>query len=67
MEQKKEWRWGRAHMRMALSICLGFLGLDRFYEGQIGMGVVKLITMGAFGVWWLIDAVYYTHLAGKRE
>ena len=54
-------------MRMALSICVGYLGLDRFYEGQIGIGVLKLITLGAFGAWWLADAAYYTKLAGKGE
>ena len=65
--ERKDWRWGRAHMRMALSICVGYLGLDRFYEGQIGIGVLKLITLGAFGAWWLADAAYYTKLAGKGE
>ena len=65
--ERKDWRWGRAHMRMALSICVGYLGLDRFYEGQVGMGVLKLITLGAFGAWWLADAAYYTKLAGKGE
>lgn len=67
MEQKKEWRWGRAHTRMVLSICVGYLGLDRFYEGQTGLGVLKLITLGAFGAWWIADAAYYTQLAGKGE
>ena len=66
MEEKK-WRWGRAHTRMALSIAVGYLGLDRFYEGQTGLGVLKLITLGAFGVWWLADAAHYTQLAGKGE
>jgi len=54
-------------MTMALSICVGYLGLDRFYQGQVGMGVLKLITLGAFGAWWLADAAYYTNLAGKGE
>jgi TM2 domain-containing membrane protein YozV len=65
--ERKEWRWGRAHTRMALSICVGYLGFDRFYEGQIGLGVLKMITLGAFGAWWLADAAYYTKLAGKGE
>ena len=58
--------WGRNHIRMVLSWCLGFLGADRFYNGQIGLGVLKLITLGAVGVWWLADAAYYTVEAGKR-
>ena len=35
--------WGRQHIRMALSWCLGYLGADRFYNGQIGWGIIKLL------------------------
>ena len=34
---------------------LSLLGLDRMYAGQIGMGVLKLITGGGFGLWFLVD------------
>jgi TM2 domain-containing membrane protein YozV len=54
-------------MTMALSITVGYLGLDRFYQGQIGLGVLKMITLGALGAWWLADAAYYTKLAGMGE
>ena len=36
---------------------LGFLGIDRMYAGQIGLGILKLITIGGFGIWYLIDLV----------
>ena len=42
---------------LVLSIFLGELGIDRFYLGYTGLGVLKLITAGGFGVWWLIDIV----------
>lgn len=46
-----------------LSIFLGEFGVDRFYVGKIGTGVLKLITFGGCGVWWLIDWIMI--LAGK--
>ena len=39
------------------SILLGFLGMDRFCLGHMGMGVGKLLTLGGVGIWWLVDIV----------
>jgi TM2 domain-containing membrane protein YozV len=38
-----------------LSIFLGSFGVDRFYVGKIGTGILKLLTGGGCGIWWLID------------
>ncbi|MED5231547.1 MAG: TM2 domain-containing protein [Candidatus Thermoplasmatota archaeon] len=42
---------------LILSVLLGGLGVDRFYSGHVGLGVLKLITAGGCGVWALIDMI----------
>ena len=42
---------------LILSIILGRLGVDHFYSGKIGTGILKLITFGGCGIWWLIDVI----------
>lgn len=42
---------------LLLSIFLGELGIDRFYLGKVGTGILKLITCGGFGIWWLVDVI----------
>lgn len=47
-----------------ISWTLGYIGADRFYKGEVGLGIVKLLTLGGFGIWWVIDACIWTKELG---
>ena len=44
---------------VALLLCffVGFLGVHRFYVGKVGTGILQLVTLGALGIWALIDFI----------
>jgi TM2 domain-containing membrane protein YozV len=44
-------------LALLMSLFFGTLGVDRFIMGHIGLGILKLITAGGFGIWWLIDVI----------
>lgn len=40
-----------------LALLVGVLGVDRFYLGKIGTGLLKLATLGGVGVWAVVDLI----------
>lgn len=52
---------------IVLSVLIGGLGADRFYIGDIGLGVAKLLTGGGLGVWWFIDLFVITGKTKKNN
>ena len=42
---------------LILSILVGGLGIDRFYLGYVGLGILKLITAGGCGIWYIVDII----------
>ena len=63
MEAKKEWQ--RQLTILIISFLAGYFGLDRFYRGQLGWGVIKLITVGGAGIWYLVDVAIAAYRLGK--
>ena len=45
------------HHVLLVSVLFGTFGVDRFMIGQVGLGVLKLLSCGGFGVWHVIDVL----------
>ena len=44
---------------VAFFLCLifGIIGAHHFYTGKMGMGVLYILTLGLFGIGWIIDCI----------
>ena len=54
MAETKKVNWT---LTLIMSILFGSIGVDRFIMGHVGLGLLKLFTMGGCGIWWLIDLI----------
>ena len=50
---------------LIISLLAGSLGIDRFYIGDTGMGIGKLLTCGGLGIWTIID--WFLIMGATRE
>lgn len=50
---------------LIISFFAGALGIDRFYIGDTGLGIAKLLTCGGLGIWTIID--YFMIMGATRE
>ena len=50
-----------------ISVLIGSLGIDRFYIGDTGLGIAKLLTCGGLGIWTIVDWFLIMGLASQRN
>ncbi len=51
---------------LIVSILVGWLGIDRFMIGDVGLGFLKLITFGGGLIWWIVD-IFITYKKARDQ
>ena len=42
-------------INLVVSVVAGGFGADRFLIGQTDKAILKLVTLGGLGIWWIVD------------
>ena len=50
---------------LIISLLAGGLGIDRFFLGDVGLGIAKLLTCGGLGIWTIV--VWFSIQKATRE
>jgi len=59
--------WTTAWTDFVICLLFGWLGVHKFRERKIGMGILYLCTLGLFSLGWIIDSIRYLLAALKGE
>lgn len=51
MEPRNKW------IAFFLCLFLGPLGIHKFYEGKVLLGIVYILTAGLFSIGWILDII----------
>ena len=63
-------RYNKHIFTWLFSYLLGIFGVDRFARGQVMLGLLKMLSFGGFGFWYLADltiAIIKSYSAGYRD
>ena len=54
-------------LALLLSFFFGTFAVDRFYIGNIITGILKLITIGGFGIWTVVDWFFISKITRQQN
>jgi len=54
-------------VELCLCLLLGWVGAHKFYRRKIGAGILYVLTLGLFGIGWVIDSVKCIYNYSKNK